>query len=276
MEQHPIPRQITSFEFKLIGFMTLKQFIYLLVAVPAGFVVFKLFPIPILNILLGVVCVVIGLALAFVPINDRPLDLWLKNLARRITSATQYVYHKENAPIYFLQKLFFVTDPHQVFAHIESEEKLEAYLAQQKSKTPNPAALHAAHKQEIGKILRNPPLLTKKSAQQPVGATATTGVPTTIQTPAAKKPALVGVVKNSKKIPLPGLLIYMKDQANKPIRLLKTNPHGIFATYSTIPPGEYLFEIKDPKGSLIFDTMKMKIDQGQPLAPLEFYSKELI
>lgn len=275
MEQHPIPRQITSFEFKLIGFMTLKQFIYLVVAFPIGFLVFKLFPIPIVNILLGVICVVIGLALAFVPINDRPLDLWIKNLMRRITSATQYVYHKENAPIYFLQKLFFVSDPHQVFAHVESEEKLEAYLAQQKTKQNDANAAQAAHKKEIGKILRNPPASAKKPSQTSTN-TAVAGAPAQQQVVAPKKPALVGVVKNSKKIPLPGLLIYMKDQTNKPVRLLKTNPHGIFATYSTIPPGEYSFEIKDPKGSLLFDTMKMKIDQGQPLAPLEFYSKELM
>jgi F-type H+-transporting ATPase subunit alpha len=52
MEQHPIPRQITTFEFKLIGFMTLKQFLYILISIPAGFVVYKVFPIPILNIVM--------------------------------------------------------------------------------------------------------------------------------------------------------------------------------------------------------------------------------
>ena len=73
MEQHPIPRQITTFEFKLIGFMTLKQFLYLVVFVPAAYVVFKLFPIPFLNFLLALAVAGIGAALAFVPIQDKPL-----------------------------------------------------------------------------------------------------------------------------------------------------------------------------------------------------------
>ena len=276
MEQHPIPRQITSFEFKLIGFMTIHQFIYLVVAVPAGFVVYKLFPIPIINALLGFSCVGIGVAFAFVPINDRPLDVWVKNLIRRITTATQYVYHKENAPVYFLQKLFFESDPHLVFAHIESEEKLNEYLAQQKKAKAAPHdSSQTSRKQEIGKILSSPSLLIQKPAPI-VGAESTSTVATSTAKPTPKKPVLVGVVKNNKKIPLPGLLIYMKDQTNKPVRLLKTNPHGIFATYSSIPPGEYMFEIKDPKGALIFDTMKMNIGQGEQLTPLEFYSKELL
>jgi hypothetical protein len=55
MEQgHPIPRQITTFEFKLIGFLTLRQFIYLVIFIPAGYLTFILFPIPLLNILFGI------------------------------------------------------------------------------------------------------------------------------------------------------------------------------------------------------------------------------
>ena len=53
MEQHPIPRQITSFEFKLIGFMTLKEFLYVVIFAPLGYIVYSLFPIPFLNIILG-------------------------------------------------------------------------------------------------------------------------------------------------------------------------------------------------------------------------------
>ena len=84
MEQHAIPRQITSFEFKLIGFMTLKQFLYLVVFFPVAFIVYKLFPIPIINILLAVGVVVLGLVFAFLPVNDRPIDVWIKNFMKRL------------------------------------------------------------------------------------------------------------------------------------------------------------------------------------------------
>jgi hypothetical protein len=87
---------ITSFEFKLIGFMTLKQFLYLVIFAPIGYIVYWLFPIPLLNILMGIAVGGIGLALAFVPINDRPLDVWIKNMWKRLNSPTQYFYRKNN------------------------------------------------------------------------------------------------------------------------------------------------------------------------------------
>lgn len=278
MEQHPIPRQITTFEFKLIGFLTLHQFIYLVIAVPVGFLVYWLFPIPIVNAGLGLTVISIGLAFAFVPVNDRPLDVWIKNFINRLRSATQYVYHKENAPIYFLNKLFFVSDPHQVFAHIESQEKLSQYLASQAAKTPVAGVSQVAHKQAIGAILNQPVQPVQQiqtvlqGAPQPQSAT----VGSLPYQDSVKKPALVGVVRNNRKIPLPGLLIYIKDPAGKTVRLLKTNPHGIFATYSTLPAASYSFEVKDPKGSFVFDTMNMNITPESMEKPLEFYSKELL
>ncbi|KKP33705.1 MAG: hypothetical protein UR23_C0041G0010, partial [Candidatus Roizmanbacteria bacterium GW2011_GWA2_32_13] len=68
MEQHAIPRQITSFEFKLIGFLTIKQFIYLVISIPIGILIFYTFPVPILNFILGLIVALIGVAFAFIPI----------------------------------------------------------------------------------------------------------------------------------------------------------------------------------------------------------------
>jgi hypothetical protein len=59
------------------------------------------------------------------------------------------------------------------------------------------------------------------------------------------------------------------------LRLLKTNIHGIFASINPLPPEEYIFEIKDPKGMFFFDTMKIKLEITNPI-PLEFFSKELM
>ena len=79
--------------------------------------------------LLGILVGGFGFALALIPINERPLDIWIKNLIKRLTSPTQYMYHKHNPPIYFFDNLYFVSDPHRVLTHIESQEKLSAYLA---------------------------------------------------------------------------------------------------------------------------------------------------
>ncbi len=272
MEQHPVPRQITTFEFKLIGFLTIRQFIYLIIFIPLGFLTYVIFPIPLLNIFFGVLVGALGAAFAFLPINDRPLDVWVRNLYRRLTSPTQYYYRKLNPPIYFLRNLYFVSDPHRVMAHIQSQEMLAKYMAQ-----AHPIAA-SAQKQTINNILSSPPVLPVKKAPAqvivPVASTTQT-IATNQNSQLPKSPFFTGVIKNHRLIPIPGVLIYVKDDKGQTLRLLKTNPHGIFATFNPLSPGDYNFEIKDAKNTYQFDTMKIKVESVNP-KPLEFYSKELL
>ncbi|MBI1863392.1 PrgI family protein [Candidatus Microgenomates bacterium] len=270
MEQHPVPRQITSFEFKLIGFMTLKQFLFLIAFVPIGVLVYFLIPIPIIRHIMGFLVAMIGVLIAFVPINERPMDVFIKNLVRRLMSPTQYTYEKHNPPIYFLNKLYFLSDPHHVFSHIDSEEKLGKYLAEhQKIDEPEHAPARVQGVQQALKGAKNMPVA--KGVPKGGGRPAAAGV----QPAAAQKhPFLVGVVRTRKEIPLPGILIYIKDSANRPVRLLKTNPNGVFATFTALAPADYIVEPKDPKNAHFFDTIKVHL----PLAArsLDIISRELL
>lgn len=287
MEQHPIPRQITSFEFKLIGFMTLKQFLYLVIFAPIGYITSVIFPLPFVNVLLGIAVAGLGVALAFLPINDRPLDIWIRNIWKRLNSPTQFTYHKHNQPIALLQNLYFVSDPHQVMAHIESQQMLASYLAKTKQTMPS-----TPQKKQVQQAFMShqptqavvvPPLQTKtlpQTAQQVVQSYSSPVVEDKKPSPqqplqADHKPFFIGTIKNGKRIPLPGILIYVKNNQNIPVRLLKTNQYGIFATFNTLPSGEYTFEIKDPKSSYLFDTMKLTI-QDINTKSIELYSKELL
>jgi len=276
MDQHPIPRQITTFEFKLVGFLTIKQFIYLLVFTVLGVIVYALTPIPLLNYLFGFLTGGVGLAFAFVPINDRPMEVWIKNLIKRLTSPTQYTFKKENKPPAVLINAVSSAPPKIVATHLDSQQKLKNYLSSSKAnKVPQDNK-----KQSINSLLNNPlsSLLPKKGTTTPP-PTPTTSPP---QSPTEKKPIqenqpfLTGVVKNHKNIPLGGILIYIKNpQDNKPLRILKTNIHGVFLSYHPLPEGEYLFEIKDPKQSYFFDTIKISL-KNQGNQPLEIFSKELL
>lgn len=284
MDQHPIPRQITSFEFKLIGFMTLKQFLYLVIFFPVGFVVFKIIPIPIINALLGILVGAVGLAFAFIPYQDRPLEEWVRNFIKRLNSPTQYFYQKNNEPVYFLKNLYFLSDPHVVLAHVDSKEKLQAYLAQ-KNAAQQP--LQDQKKKNIDNLLKQPGKLltpiskpvTVPSANPPVQSItqpATSISESLLQMQGlSHQPFFTGVVKNRKQIPLPGILVSVKDATGKQLRLLKTNPHGIFATYSPLPEGSYIFELSDPNDSYFFDTMNIHLGAKQQ-PTLAFYSKEIL
>jgi hypothetical protein len=372
MDGHPIPRQITTFEFKLIGFMTLRQFLYLVVTLPLAYAVIQVFPIPLLNILLGVLIATAGIVTAFMPIQDRTLDVWIKNIWKRLQQPTQYYYHKHNDALYFLRDLYFLADPHHMLAHIESKEKLSQYLAMTKQRpkvnyqkkqvnalihTPTPVLqtstqpvlpLNSAMQPQSAPVVPQapaqpaavvppaPPIsktqyvvmpnsFSSNGPQSPVRPTVPAAVPVLpavaalpvlpaavviplappIPMPAApvvvpqiippppqaaqsfpptipkatvippSQPFFAGLIKTAKKIPIPGVLIYVKDLQNNPVRILKTNPHGVFATYQPLQPGNYTFEIKDPNGTYFFDTMNHKIEAINP-DPFEFQSKELL
>lgn len=95
MEQHPIPQQISSYEFKLVGDMTLKQF-----GKAAGGIILAVLinttPLPFfIKWPLMLVLAAGGLALAFLPYQDRPLETWIGAFLKSIYSPTVFMYKKK-------------------------------------------------------------------------------------------------------------------------------------------------------------------------------------
>lgn len=96
MEQHPVPQHIASFEFKLFGNLTVRQFITL--AIPMGVaaaIYFSSLPV-ILRFPLALVFGLFGLFAALVPVGGRPLDKWIVAFIKAIMSPTQRVWVKES------------------------------------------------------------------------------------------------------------------------------------------------------------------------------------
>ena len=263
MEQHPLPRQITSFEFKLVGFMTLHQFIYLLVFVPLGFAVYRIIPIGIINVMIGLIISSVGVLLAFLPVNERPLDVFIKNLYKRLTSPTQYLYKKSNQPMSFLGATQGSSDTNNATTHADSQDKLSRYIQSKSPPTVRP--------QKIIFNESNPELFSTKLSPKLFEKMAK--VPTSRSD--EHLPFFMGVIKNNKEKPLPEILVYVKDETDTPVRLLKTNPNGVFATYSSLPQGEYLMEAKDPRGSYLFDAIKVRLSASNP-SPFTMLSKGIL
>lgn len=95
MEQHPIPQNVTTFQFRLIGDMTLKQFGYLVGGGIVGYIIYKL-PLPLIFTLpMAVTSAVTGFGFAFVPIEERPMDVWVLSFIKSIYNPTQYVWKKQ-------------------------------------------------------------------------------------------------------------------------------------------------------------------------------------
>ena len=91
MEEHPVPQNVTAFEFHLVGDMTLKQFGYLAAGLSLAYLTFMLIlPMaPLLAIPIIITSAVAGAAYAFLPILDRPLDHWTKAFFKAVYSPTK-------------------------------------------------------------------------------------------------------------------------------------------------------------------------------------------
>lgn len=98
MDVHPIPQNVTSFQFKLIGDMTLKQFAYLATGCGLAYLVFVIFvpSYPFVAWPLLLTFAGLGAAFAFLPIGSRPLDYWVKAFLRAVYSPTKRVWKKNN------------------------------------------------------------------------------------------------------------------------------------------------------------------------------------
>lgn len=101
MENHPIPQDITGFQFKLIGNMTVKQFAYLAGGVILAWVCYILPITGFIKFPFAFVFAIIGVAFAFLPIEGRPLDVMITHFIKALLSPTQFIYQKSGRPIYF-------------------------------------------------------------------------------------------------------------------------------------------------------------------------------
>lgn len=95
MDNHPIPQDITGFQFKLIGAMTVKQFLYLAVGTILAWFFFFVLPLPsLIRWPIALFAIGLGGSIAFIPIDGRPMDQMFTNLIKAIYAPTQYVYDK--------------------------------------------------------------------------------------------------------------------------------------------------------------------------------------
>lgn len=131
-KQHAVPQNIMDVEFKLIGDLTMRQFIYLLVFGLIAYLiyisVFGLFKWPLVTIF-----ILLGLGLAFVPIQERGMDEWFVNFFRSVYSPTQMVWQKEPVlpSAFTYDSLALVKQEMITLAPTSSRRKLEEYLEMQ-------------------------------------------------------------------------------------------------------------------------------------------------
>lgn len=311
IEGHPIPQDITGFQFRIIGDLTVKQFAYLGVGLLLGWL-FLSIPLPfIIKAPLVIIFGGTGIFLAFVPIQGRPADTMLLLFFKAVLKPNEYTYEKQalpqvsstqSVPGQTVQQVLPVSSATGTQQMDHVVETLTTELAQAKATeakeahTPQAEAAHEKvlelerqlsnvmqEKQELEKqLLLLQKQLQEKQEQQVVAPPTPIPAPATKQEEAVKitptlpatpdAPNLVfGIVKDPRGNVLQNILIEVKDTEGNPVRAFKTNAQGHFASATPLLNGKYTITFEDPKGQQQFDTITITAD-GRVFPPFEIVS----
>jgi hypothetical protein len=140
MDNHPIPQDVTGFQFKLIGDMTVKQFAYLATGIVLAVVLFQ---IPVNILIKFPFCAffaILGIALAYFPVSGRPMDMMIGNYIKALIKPTVFIYDKTGSQTYPSDKTPAMTrDSGNLPSGISlfPKDKLKAYLENLDAKPKN-------------------------------------------------------------------------------------------------------------------------------------------
>lgn len=280
MEQHPIPQHISSYEFRLVGNMTLKQFLKLASGLVLAFLFYSsslpfLFKWP---LVLGFGA--FGAALAFLPVNERPLDVWVLSFFKRVFSPTIYLWQKDSSKIDVFEESFKPEEEEEEERPIVSKEpQLKEFLAslpktKEKPKPELEIKLNQPEKKEEKEIKGTAPkpvpeIKIKRTSPKPT-AEAEFG-----EIPMPKVPTepniVVGMITDQKGKIIEDAIIEIQDLEGNPVRALRSNQLGQFRSVAPLAKGDYV--LLTEKKNFQFDIIKIKVED-KVIEPIKIKAKK--
>jgi hypothetical protein len=304
MSQHAIPQQISSYEFKLVGEMTLKQFLKAAIGVILAVAINSTKLIFFIKWPLIAICAGGGLALAFVPFQDRPLETWIGAFLKSIYSPTIFLY-KKRANLNWLdidmtkanneepetEEPMAVKSKDRVKEFIESlpsvkketaakdtlEENLEAVVKKMATPTPVVETIKTATikpEEIIPEVKEKNWKDTTSNLDLKTEKLKATGQAVFGAIPMPDIPDLpnliVGMVTDKDGKIVEGAIVEVQDAQGNPARVLKTNPLGQFKSSTQLTSGKYL--IITEKDGFVFDRVSLDLT-GQLVKPIKILAK---
>jgi len=305
MEQHAIPQQISSYEFKLVGEMTLKQFL----KAAGGIIIALLINSTKLIVLVKWPLMLffggLGILLAFVPFEDRPLEVWIKAFIKSIYSPTIYTYKKKPIDNWLdldlskdisSTKTVTVTkastgnrmentvkksgmklsDFLQTTSLTDHKKNDEVKVDEIKTKN-NPIEVEIEPKVEIKNEENNVTEMvvndwrdTKTGLDLKSEKLKATGEVVFGSIPMPDIPevanVIVGMATSSEGKIVDGVIVEIQDEHGNPSRVLKTNSLGQFKTSTPLANGKYLLIAE--KDGYTFDRVNLELN-NQIIQPIK-------
>lgn len=280
MKQHPIPQDITNYKFHLIGSMTLKQFSELAVAAVLAFIIYKTNLIGIIKWPLVFLTVGLGAMIAFVPIEERPLDHWIKTFFQNIYKPTKFFWKKSNKiPDFFNYKItstrddFFAPDinlnparKQRIFEYLKSipeEEKTDQFGLEEEQKINT--VLNEFENVQVSEKIIN---IENQEQEKPNLQVRVRKLKALKEDNAEREylpNQIIGYISNEKEEKITQAIVEIKDENEQTVRVLKSDENGNFLTDRPLANGVYQIIVE--KDDFVFPKVAVKLD-GQKIKPL--------
>jgi len=280
MKQHPIPQDITNYKFHLIGSMTLKQFAEIAVAVVIAFAIFKTNLIGIIKWPLVFIIVGSGAMIAFVPIEERPLDHWIKTFFKNIYRPTKFFWKKAskipdlfNYKINSTQNDFFAPNVNlnparkqRIFEYLKSipsDEKVDDFDLKENQKIEN-----ILGEFDNVQVKQKDIEIELKKQEKPNLQTRVRklNAPQAFITNSDHLPNQVfGLILDKNGIALPQAIIEIQDQNGQSLRVMKSDESGNFQVSKPLPDGFY--QVLAEKNEEKYQSLQIEL-KGEVLGPL--------
>jgi hypothetical protein len=309
MEQHAIPQQISSYEFKLVGDMTLKQFLKAAGGIIIAILIKNTGLIALIKWPLMFVFGGLGLALAFLPLEDRPLETWIISFIKSIYAPTIFIYNKKNDNSWL--GLPHIGD--EISDGAKPKENKNLFVSVKKQTTEGTMAINKKNvfTQSTGLNKNEEEVLVKKDTQKlfPTKTEISPEKETVLETkkeiveeintqqqtadlnikrdkleatgqavfgsiPMPNRPdtanIVVGMATNWDGKIVDGVIIEIQDEHGIPTRVIKTNSLGQFKISTPLANGRYL--IIAEKEGYNFDRVNVDLS-GQIVEPIKIIAQ---
>jgi hypothetical protein len=267
IQQHPLPQDISNYRFRLIGDMTIKQFASLAVCIILAIIAYGLplpffFKYPIVFAFL-----LLGIGMAFVPVQGRSLDVWLVAFIKSIYSPTQYTWKRTSVDTSNTETAVPTKENNLASAQPETNARIEITTSPVPVQEPSPSP--QTIKVETPPEEITPPLVqeptTKPSEPQITPPTVNLPIPFTPTTPNT----LVGLTLTPTGHILDGVLVEIKKDSLT-LRATKSNKLGQFMFARPLDSG--LYQILAEKEDLSFAPYSLQLT-GDIVKPLKIQAQ---
>ncbi len=139
MDNHPIPQDVTHFQFKLIGNLTLKQFGYVAAGGIAAWITMSTGAPIFIKIIISLIFAGGGLVFAFVPIEGRPADLMMTYFFKALFQPNQYLFQKQEGynELMTAPRITNVPAPTALPQQLSRQQTAQTFMAQQRNVMPS-------------------------------------------------------------------------------------------------------------------------------------------